>query len=322
VNLGAAGTVMYKLSDAVLEEGVSFGDDAVDAPRDAAAAYGAVVDELRANKQALQAGVATDGVEISILADAAYVARYSSESQARDAILTRLNNVDGIFSSQVGVELQVESVDIANALTSKLSATTDSSDLLDELGLLRRETPALTATGLTHLFTGRNLDGDTAGVAYTLALCSPRYAASLTQAHNSVVLDTLITAHEIGHVFGAPHDGTQQCASTPQNQYIMTPMLSTSVSEFSQCSLDEINKVIDSYSCVRAVAPAEPAPPAPPAAPPANDDGGGGGSLDVFLLLLLLALGGARLLRPVVVPPHPRIVPRLPRAAGVKVAET
>jgi len=323
VNLGAAGTVMYKLSDAVLEEGVSFVDDAVDAPRDAGAAYGAVVDELRANKQALQAGVATDGVEISILADAAYLARYSSESQARDAILTRLNNVDGIFSSQVGVELQVESVDIADALTSQLSATSDSSDLLEELGLLRRETPALTATGLTHLFTGRNLDGDTAGVAYTLALCSPRYAASLTQAHNSVVLDTLITAHEIGHVFGAPHDGAQQCAATPQNQYIMTPMLSTSVTEFSQCSLDEINKVIDSYSCVRAVAPSEPAPPAPPAAPPANDDGGGGGgSLDVFLLLLLLALGGARLLRPVVVPAHPRIVPRLPRTAGVKVAET
>jgi len=295
VNLGAAGTVMYKLSDAVLEQGVSFGDDAVDVPRDAGTAYGAVVDELRANKQALQAGVATDGVEISILADAAYLARYSSEAQARDAILTRLNNVDGIFSSQVGVELQVESVDIADALTSKLSATTNSSDLLEELGLLRRETPALTATGLTHLFTGRNLDGDTAGVAYALALCSSRYAASLTQAHNSAALDTLITAHEIGHVFGAPHDGTKQCASTPQNQYIMTPMLSTSVTEFSQCSLDEIDKVIDSYACVRAVAPAEPAPPAPPAAPPTPDDGGGGGgSLDALLLLLLLALWAMR----------------------------
>jgi len=298
VNLGAAGTVMYKLSDAVLEQGVSFGDDAVDVPRDAAVAYGAVLDELRANKQALLAGVATDGVEISILADAAYLARYSSETQARDAILTRLNNVDGIFSSQVGVELQVESVNIADELTSKLSATTDSSDLLEALGLLRRETQALTATGLTHLFTGRNLDGDTAGVAYTLALCSPRYAASLTQAHNSTALDTLITAHEIGHVFGAPHDGTQQCASTPQSQYIMTPMLSTSVSEFSQCSLDEINKVIDSYACVRAVAPAEPATPAPPPpAPPTNDDGGGGGgSLDP--LLLLLALSAARRVYP------------------------
>ena len=85
VNLGAAGTVMYKLSDAVLEEGVTFDGDTVEAPRDAAATYDALVDNLRANKQMLQAGVAAEGVEISILADAAYLARYSNETQARDA---------------------------------------------------------------------------------------------------------------------------------------------------------------------------------------------------------------------------------------------
>ena len=103
VNLGAAGTVMYKLSDAVLEQGVSFADDAVKAPDDTAAAYGAMIGELRARKQVAQAGVAAEAVEISVLADASYLARYSSESQARDAILTRLYIVDGIFREQVGV---------------------------------------------------------------------------------------------------------------------------------------------------------------------------------------------------------------------------
>jgi hypothetical protein len=296
VNYGAAGTVMYKLSDAVLERGVSFAGDAVEKPRDAAAAYDAMIGDLRARKQALQDGVATEGVEISILGDATYLARYSSEAQARDAILTRLNNVDGIFSSQVGVELQVVSVNIGGELTAGLSATTDSGALLEELGQLRRQTPALVATGLTHLFTGRDLDGDTVGVAYSVALCSQRFGASLTMAHNSAALDTLITAHEIGHVFGAPHDGTEQCASTPQGQFIMTPTLTSSVTSFSQCSLDQINAVIDSYACVKALpAPAPvPTPPAPPAPPPSNDGGGGGGSLDPSLLLLLLALRAAR----------------------------
>ena len=298
VNYGAAGTVMYKLSDAVLERGVSFTGDAVEKPSDPAEAFGDMIGELRARTQALQAGVATEGVEISILGDAAYLARYASEAQARDAILTRLNNVDGIFSSQVGVELQVVSVDLAGKVMASLSATTDSSVLIDELGQLRRRTPALSATGLTHLFTGRQLDGDTAGVGYDSGLCSQRYAASLTMAHTSVALDTLITAHEIGHVFGAPHDGTQQCASTPQGQYIMTPALTTSVTSFSQCSLDQINAVIDSYACVVALPPPGPAPappimPGPPVTPVANDTGGGG-SLDPFLLLVLLALGAAR----------------------------
>jgi hypothetical protein len=256
-----------------------------------------LIGELRARAQTQQVSVATEGVEISILGDAAYLARYGSETQAREAILTRINNVDGIFSSQVGVELQVVSVDIAGEHTAGLSATTDSSTLLEELGRLRQQRPALSATGLTHLFTGRSFDGNSAGVAYTLALCSPRFAASITMAHNSATLDTLITAHEIGHVFGAPHDGAEQCAATPQNQYIMTPTLTTAVTSFSQCSLDEINAVIDSYSCLVTLPPPGPAPPVPqPPAPPPDDNGGGGGggSLDPSWLLLLLALWSAR----------------------------
>jgi hypothetical protein len=269
----------------------------VEQPRDPATAYGAMIGEMRANAQALQAGVAAEGVEVSILGDAAYLARYSDETQARDALLTRLNNVDGIFSSQVGVELQVVSVNIGGEPAASLSATTDSGALLDELGRLRQETPALSATGLTHLITGRQLDGETAGTAYTLALCSRRFGASLNMAHNSVTLDTLIIAHEIGHVFGAPHDGLEQCAATPQGQYIMTPALNTSVTSFSQCSLDQINAVIDSYSCLVTLPEPDPAPPEPPPAPPPGDGGGGGGSsgsVDPGLLLLLLALWAAR----------------------------
>jgi hypothetical protein len=298
VNYGAAGTVIFKLSDAVLEQGVSLTGDEVDAPRDADVAYKAMVGELRDRAQALEAGVATERVDISVLGDGDYLARYANEAQARDALLIRLNNVDGIFSSQLGVELQIESVNLGGALSAALPATSDAGTLLEELGRLRQQTPALSATGLTHLITGRRLDGASAGIAYTLSLCSSRYAASLTTAHSDAALDTMIIAHEIGHVFGAPHDGAQQCAATPQGQYIMTPMLNSSITSFSQCSLEEINAVIESYSCVvpvPATAPApEPPPPAP--APPAGDGGGGGGgSLDPSLLLLLLAFLAGRI---------------------------
>ncbi|HEX6636015.1 MAG TPA: hypothetical protein VF033_00040, partial [Steroidobacteraceae bacterium] len=108
VNDGAAGTVMFKLSDAVLERSVSFAGDTVESPRDAGEAYDGLVDELRGRSQVMKAG-ATQFIEVSILADATLLARYANETQARNALLTRLNNVDGIFSSQLGVELQVAS---------------------------------------------------------------------------------------------------------------------------------------------------------------------------------------------------------------------
>ncbi|HTU67787.1 MAG TPA: M12 family metallo-peptidase [Steroidobacteraceae bacterium] len=298
VNDGAAGTVMFKLADAAFEQGASFVGDTVEKPGKAAADYEALIGELRANALALQNGVATKGVELSVLGDAAYLARYPNEAQARDALLTRLNLVDGIFSSQVGVELQVVSVDLSADATAALSATTDPGTLLGELGRVRQQDAELSATGVTHLFTGRQLDGQSAGIAYTLALCSQRFGASLAMAHGSATVDALITAHEIGHVFGAPHDGTEQCASTPQDQYIMTPTLISPVTSFSQCSLDQINAVLDSYSCVKALPAPSPAPPETPAPPPAESGssggGGGGGLLDPILLVLLLALTVAR----------------------------
>jgi hypothetical protein len=252
-NIGS--TVMFRLADSVLEEGVSLEGDTVKAPRDAAAAYRALVDELGALQA--QVGIATRRLEVSVLGDASYVSRYGSEAQARDAILTRLNNVDGIFTSQVGVQLHVASVNLADDLSAGLSATSNSSALLDELGSLRQRTPALNSTGETHLFTGRAFDGNTAGIAYVDGLCSPRYAASLAMAHSSAALDTLITAHEIGHVFGAPHDGAEQCAATPQGQYIMTPTVNTAITTFSQCSLDQMRPVIASSRCLATLAAAD-----------------------------------------------------------------
>ena len=44
---------------------------------------------------------------VSALGDARFRARYDSDQDAREAILTRLNNVDGIFSSQLAIEICV-----------------------------------------------------------------------------------------------------------------------------------------------------------------------------------------------------------------------
>ena len=138
------------------------------------------------------------------------------------------------------------------------SATTVPGTLLSELGMLRRNSPELYSRGLTHLFTGRNLDGDTVGIAYTDTLCRQQYGVSLTEVNNrSSWIESLIAAHEIGHNFGAGHDGEGQCAGTPQGEYVMSPAVGQNASAFSQCSLNAMLPRVQSAQCVTALPPAD-----------------------------------------------------------------
>lgn len=168
--------------------------------------------------------------------------------QTETNMLARLNIVDGIFASQVGVHLQSGSATVLSA--TQPFDTTDPSSLLTELSTYRSGSQVQRASGLSHLFTGRNLDGRTVGIAYISGLCSNTFSASLSEARDTVQFDALIAAHEIGHVFGAPHDGepSSACESTPTT-FLMAPQLNNS-STFSSCSLEQIAPVVARASCL------------------------------------------------------------------------
>jgi hypothetical protein len=253
-------TVVFKLSDTLIEPGTTVCANAPRVPGDAsagngAAAYKSLLNELKSSAVISEAMGATRRVQISALGDSLLRQEYASDSETRDEILLRLNNVDGIYTSQLGVEIQVPSLDISSdASTDGVSATTVPADLLQELGTLRSQTPALRTRGLTHLFTGRNLDGNTVGIAYRDTLCRQQFGAGLTEVNErGSWLESLITAHEIGHNFGAVHDGEDDCASTPQGQFIMSPSVNQGVSRFSQCSLNIMQARAQAASCVTAL---------------------------------------------------------------------
>ncbi len=117
----------------------------------------------------------------------------------------------------------------------------------------RSTTPAQNSNGLTHLFTGRDLDGTTVGIAWTGALCSNFFGAGLSEGNDTAAFDSLVAAHEIGHNFGAPHDGEAGSACEAQaGDWLMSPRLN-GVDQFSQCSIDEMSDDIASASCITAL---------------------------------------------------------------------
>ena len=246
---------IYRLADAYLDAGaVTCG--AADVPTDAAHALAMLATEL----QPLAQRGATRNLDVGVIADFEFSTTFGAA--ASSALLTRINNVDGIFSEQLGVQITAAKVDVFTDNSDPFTKTS-ASGLLDEVAVHRGATPAQDALGLTHLFTGRNLEGSTAGIAFLGGICGRRrssdalhrsFAVALSEARRGPTMDSLVAAHEIGHTFGAPHDAESgsACASTPST-FLMAPTINGS-STFSQCSLAQMETKIAAASCLTSIA--------------------------------------------------------------------
>jgi len=240
----AGDTVVYRLSDTLGGLPAQFCGLGEDLPASAANAptaleqYKSLVSDLRMNAAA---AAPAEQLDLSVITDAMFEQYYGQ--LAHDAILQRINIVDGIFSEQVGVLIMPSGLHTTGASPDPFNSN-DPSTLLDKLADYREATPAVRAAGLTHLITGRDLDGNVIGIAFLDSLCEPRKGVSLSDSSQSSIFSALVMAHELGHNFGAEHDGQagSACASAPQN-FLMAPALNGS-SLFSQCSLNSMQATI------------------------------------------------------------------------------
>ena len=189
-----------------------------------------------------EADGAIDELSLGVIGDFEFTNAKGGDAAAAAAITTRLNNVDGIFSSQLGIQITVNTIEtFSSAAADPFTDQTDASLLLDEVSDYRSATPAQNSNGLTHLYTGKDLDGTTVGIAYTGALCSNFFGTGLSEGNASATFDSLVAAHEIGHNFGAPHDGEAGSACEAEvGDWLMSPRLNGS-DTFSQCSIDEMS---------------------------------------------------------------------------------
>lgn len=239
---------MYRLQDLEIAPG-SMTCAQAGASKTASDLLSAVAKDV--SPQIAQAAGAELSIDVGVIADFEFASVKGSDAET--ALVTRMNNVDGIFSEQLGVQINLARTDIFESANDPFTDESDAGRLLDELTAYRSANANQRANGLTHLFTGRELDGSTVGVAYTGAVCSRSFGAGLTQGTHSDNLDSLIAAHEIGHNFGAPHDGTtgSACEGTSQD-FLMAPRLNGS-DTFSACSITQMQDDVNRASCITAL---------------------------------------------------------------------
>ncbi len=249
--------VVYRLHDALLPLGDEFCETPLAPVPDEAPTALDAFKSVAADLRHIQAAVIPHRqVRIGVVADHEFADEFSFEETPEEAVVARMNIVDGIFSSQVGVKIELGQATIFRNADDPFTRS-GAQNLLEEVRRYRRDTPAQLAFGLTHLMTGRDLNGDTVGIAYLGSVCGGGSASSLSEGTRSTTSSALIAAHEIGHNFNAPHDGDggAACASTPQ-MFLMAPRLNGS-DQFSACSLAQIQPVVDGASCLTAYTPAD-----------------------------------------------------------------
>lgn len=238
---------IYRLADMLVEPGTM----SCATGRTTSSAQLVYEDLIGELKTAMQTGPgAVEEIEIGVLGDALFT---SGRLDPEQALLTRINNVDGIYSSELGIQITVPAAGLEafDDASDPFTDTTESDTLVTELASYRADTSSQNQLGLTHLFTGRSLDGSTVGIAYIDALCHPRFGAGLSEGVRGPVTDSLIAAHEIGHNFGAEHDGEAgtSCENEPDDRYIMAPSVNGNM-DFSPCSKQVMLEQAARASCI------------------------------------------------------------------------
>lgn len=238
-----ATTVIYRLSDVDMGNAMC----GTEGDADTLSEYQALGAELRELAQALP--LATSELDLAIIADPLFVQANSTNPDS--AVLARMNIVDGIYSDQVGVHLHI--TEILKLTSNGVLMSTDPSTLLGQMQTFATSTPGFTNPGLTHLFTGRDLNGGVIGIAFLGVLCNRGFGVGLSQVTSTASTSAVLVAHELGHNFGAPHDNQSgsACASTP-GTFIMNSFL-ISTDQFSQCSKDQMQPVLQRAQCLRPI---------------------------------------------------------------------
>ncbi|HYH85106.1 MAG TPA: zinc-dependent metalloprotease family protein [Pyrinomonadaceae bacterium] len=183
--------------------------------------------------------------EVATDADFEFVQQnLGSAPGANQDILDIITQVDAIYDAQMGIKIRVV---FQRAFTQNNDpyTLTDASPALTEFrtsyaGSFAPGTPP--ARDLTHLFTGKDLDGGTIGIAFIAAICdAPAFAFGISQSRFSATTNLRVglTAHEMGHNFSANHpnqESPQQCTNEAN---IMNSSIQNTLN-FCQFSRDEI----------------------------------------------------------------------------------
>ncbi len=179
-------------------------------------------------------------IELGTEADAPFVSVSGGATNANARLLAIVNMVNGIYEADLGLTNRV--VVQRTHTGSDPYTTTVPEDLLEQFRAQFLSSVAAQYDD-AMLFTGRNLDGQSIGIAWVGETCTS-YRFGLIQLYVNDYHMSLIAAHELGHNLGAVHTTSG----------LMAPTIDPAVNTFSQISKDQIASYVASVGCLSLLA--------------------------------------------------------------------
>jgi hypothetical protein len=151
-----------------------------------------------------------DGVlcvaELACDADVQYFLSYGSVGAVENRINTVINAVNVQYERDVEITHVITAIIVRTSSGANPYTTNDPSDLLSEFRNYWQSNHGDIQRDVAELFTGRNLSGSVIGIAWLNAVCTNLgYSVVQSDCCGSFACATDLSAHEMGHNWGADH---------------------------------------------------------------------------------------------------------------------
>lgn len=234
----SATTLAYRGSDA---------RDTIDMRGDALHGRAAPIDLAR-SLAAMKRGI-NYNLGLAIVVDTQFQSMFGDEA-ARVASI--VNIIDGYYAD-ASTSVYLNALRLLPSGNAGIVEPSNNNTLLDQFQDYMQTPAAPPFDAAAHLLSGKA--GISGGLAYVGTLCLPSFGIGVNAGRHDVGTTAQIVAHELGHNYGADHDGAPGThgAACPSSGFVMEPTITIGDPEenFSTCSLSEFAVRAPGYACIQ-----------------------------------------------------------------------